>query len=124
MTTTAQPAPQTSEHPRRTRWVVGALTVWLPIYMLAFLAFAIFSVTRGGDEPPGGGGGFAALFAVHVATMVISFVLLAIYAIDIFRNPAVREDRRVMWLVLVLFVGPGAMPVYWWHYMRAPSASS
>ncbi len=104
--------------------MVGALTAWLPLYMLLFIAFAVFSIAQGGDEPPGGKGGFTALFAVHIVTMLITFALIAIYAIDIFRNPAVPEDRRVMWLLLVLFVNIGAMPVYWWHYMRAPRVAA
>lgn len=96
----------------RTRWVVGVLTIWPIVYVAIFFAVVIDSAVSG-EEDIG-----AWLFVLHIATMLLMFGLLAIYAIDIFRNPAVREDRRVMWLVLVLFVNIGAMPVYWWHYMR------
>ncbi len=55
---------------------------------------------------------------VHVLTMLVIFALIATYAVDIFRNPAVPEDRRVIWLLLVLLFGVFSMPVYWWLYMR------
>ncbi len=58
---------------------------------------------------------------MHVLTMLVIFALIAIYAVDIFRNPAVPEDRRVMRLLLVLLFGVFSMPVYWWLYMRQPA---
>lgn len=97
----------------RTRWVVGALTAWPPIYFVLFISVAVVTVVRGNEDGPG-----LWLFALHLGTMVLMLGLLAVYARDIFRNPAVREDRRVMWLVLVIFANVGAMPAYWWNYMR------
>ncbi len=102
--------------PEKTRWAIGALTLWPPVYMLLFFAFIGTMAVAG----PGlmNEGAFRSLFVVHFLTILVIFVLIAIYAVDVFRNPAVPEDRRVMWLVLVLLVGIFAMPVYWWLFMR------
>ena len=97
----------------RTRWLVGVLTIWPVVYIALFITVVVGKAFSGEGEGIG-----VWLLVLHVATMLLMFGLLAVYAIDIFRNPAVREDRRVMWLVLVLFLNIGAMPVYWWHYMR------
>jgi hypothetical protein len=107
--------PHDTVGPRKTRWFVGALTVWPVIYFFVFIGVVLVSVGRSGADGPG-----LWLFVVHIVTMIIGFALLAVYAIDIFKNRGVREDRRVMWLLLVLFLNAPAMLVYWWHYMRAP----
>jgi hypothetical protein len=55
---------------------------------------------------------------LYLGTMVLTVVLLVIYIRDAYRNPALGEDRRTFWAVVLFHGNLLAMPVYWWLYMR------
>jgi hypothetical protein len=107
--------------PRRA-YVVGAATLWVPVYVLGFLAYGITmtltqSVSRNPHHPPRS---FFVLVGLHLFTMLLTFVLLAIYLVDVFHNAdlAATQDRRTMWVVLLIVLNAFAMTVYWWTYLR------
>jgi hypothetical protein len=53
------------------------------------------------------------------------FALMAVYLVDVIRNPDLldKQDMRTMWIVLVIILNGFAMPVYWWLYLRPGSES-
>jgi hypothetical protein len=63
------------------------------------------------------------LFVLHLFTMALGLALMAVYLVDLFRNPDLvdRQDLRIMWVVLVVVLSGLAMPVYWWLYLRPGS---
>ena len=107
--------------------LVAAATLWTPLYLVAFVVVVLALLVSGPELSSSGGppGWFITLFGLHLFTIVLGFALLAVYLVDVFRNPDLEEksDMRIMWVLLVIFAGPFAMPVYWWLFLRPGSAS-
>ena len=99
------------------------VTLWPIAYMLFFFAVVGIATVAGGGDPdndlpiP-----FGLLVALHLLTMLVTLALIVIYVIDVFRNPRVDPDHRILWLILILLGGIVAMPVYWWLHMRPVSS--
>ena len=80
---------------RRSSYRVGAATLWVPLYMLGFMALALVLVLTqpglggGGNAPPA----FVVLLVLHLFTMLVMFALLAVYLVDVFRYPDLAESR-------------------------------
>ncbi len=106
------------------RYVLLVATLWPVAYMVFFMAVIAIAATAGGGDPdaelpiP-----FGFLLALHLLTMLITLALIVIYVIDVFRNPRVSQDHRILWLILILLGGLLAMPVYWWLHLRRPHTS-
>ena len=103
---------------RQKLMLVGAL--WGPVYFVFFIGVMAVSVLRGNGEPdddfliP-----FGVLFALHMLAIVIALLTTVFFVIDVFRNPRVGQDQRVLWLIVLLLAGVVAMPIYWWLYVRS-----
>ena len=87
------------------RWALGVVTVW----PLLFLPTA--AIVGGADSPTW-------LKATTLATVVLSFGLVIAYGVHAYRNPAVSEDGKVLWIVVLAILSLAATPVYWWRYLR------
>ena len=90
---------------RPIKLLVGAATLWLPLYMIAFFAMIMMRL-------PGGEAGFDLLFKVHMATSIASVALLAFYVVHLFKAKHFAGDQRVMWALAIFVLGPFAMPFY------------
>ena len=97
---------------------LGLLTIWPPVYMVLFFAFVLLTMftagSAGNSEPPIG---FFLIFPFHMFTMLAMFALLAIYIVLVIKNKALEDNMRIIWVILVIMLGIGAMPVYWWLYV-------
>jgi hypothetical protein len=68
--------------------------------------------------------GFAAFFALHMFTILLSFALMPLYIILAVKNERLDQNMRIVWVVLTCTVGYFANPVYWYlHVWRTPPAS-
>lgn len=109
-----------------TKLLLAAATLYPLAYMFAFVAVWLFLLASavGGHfpelfakHPHGPPPWFLGLFAVHLLTMFWVLGLLIFYIQDVFKNPRLDEQKRVLW-ALVLFMGNMvAMPVYWYVYI-------
>jgi hypothetical protein len=66
------------------------------------------------------------MFAVFAVGAVASVVAFVVFIIDVFTNPAVPNDRRTMWLLVLLFANVLAYTPYWyviWWRGRPVSAA-
>ena len=45
------------------------------------------------------------------------FSLNIFYIIDVYKNPAIREDMRIVWLLIVFFAGIIGMAIYYFIYI-------
>jgi hypothetical protein len=107
------------------RWLLLAATLWPVVYVLFFFVVVAIAAAAGGGDPDGElPVPFALLITLHLLTMLIIFALLAIYMVDVFRNPDLPEDRRVLWAVVIFLGSVFAMPVYWWLYKRPPRTAT
>ena len=102
--------------------ILAVLTAWPLVYFFVFVGFLVVTVAGGlGDAEPDG---MRALFALHIATMLIIIGLLIFYVVHAYRSPRVPEDRRVLWTILLLFGSMVAMPIYFWLYIRPADAQN
>ena len=107
------------------RWLILAATLWPIVYMaFFFVVVGIASIAGDGDPDDDFPVPFGVILALHLLTMLIIVVLLVVYVVDVFRNPRVPQDQRVMWLIVILLGGPIAMPIYWWLHMRPTPAAA
>ena len=107
--------------------LLGALTFWPPLYMLIFLVFFIgtfASVFTGSATAPPQlvTSAFPFIAVLHLSTILLGFVLLTIYIIDLFKTDRIPDQQKTLWAI-VLFLGSIiAMPIYWVLYVwRVPS---
>jgi hypothetical protein len=107
------------------RYLLLVATLWPIAYMLFFFAVVGIAAAAGGGDPDNElSVPFAVLIALHLFTMLVTLALIVIYVIDVFRNPRVDPDHRVLWLILILLGGIIAMPVYWWLHLRPSPAAT
>ena len=104
--------------------VIGLFTIWPVIYMLLFLVFFVvmaFTIFQQAPQHRPAPGFFPYIVILHVGTMLLMFALMAFYIVHVFKNAALKDDRRVLWAV-VLFMGlPFSAPVYWWLFIWRPA---
>jgi hypothetical protein len=95
------------------RWLLLIATLVPLAYMLLFVG-AFAAVRAGGDDFLIGPVGVV----LHLATIFWSMGLLAIYVLDVLRNPKLDETLRIVWTVSLVLATIVAMLVYWWLYLR------
>lgn len=94
---------------RPIKLLVGAATLWLPLYMIAFFAFAFSGGWRDKHS-------FDVLFRVHMVSSLLSVGLLVFYIVHLFKV-SLNTDRRIMWALTIFFLGPFAMPFYFFKHV-------
>lgn len=103
----------------RGRGALGVATAWPPVYVVLFIGFIVasFFLQKKTSEGPLEDA-FAVVVVLHMLTFGLSLVLLGAYVFDIFRNPRIKGDMRVLWVAVVVFANALAMPVYRALYLR------
>ena len=93
---------------------LGILTVWPALYIAWFLVsfFGFGSGFRLLDLP--------IVVPLHVGTIFLIFLLLAFYLVHAYRNERLTPERRLRWLVVLVFAHFVAMVVYWWVCVWKP----
>ncbi len=101
------------------KMLLGLATLWPMVYKGLFFmfvfAFFVMAITR--TQPRILGVAFAAIFPLHILTMVGMVALLFVYIRDLFRNDRVPSDQKALWAVVLLLGGIIAMPIYWYLYI-------
>lgn len=106
--------------------VIGMLTIWPVLYIFVFFGFIIWTfISIGmGSTKPDSPGAFLFIFPLHMLTMLLMFALITIYVVHAFRTNLIPEDRRILWVVVLLFGNLIAAPIYWYLYMWRPVATA
>jgi hypothetical protein len=101
--------------------LLGLATAWQLAYMLLY-AGTLLQVLASGFAPlPAGAAslpeGFGALFAVHLATLVLMLALAAFYLAHAVRSPRVPARWRGAWIAGNVLGGVLAQLPYWYLYV-------
>jgi len=107
-------------------YLLGLLTIWPPVYFclfMSFIAFSFMSFGRGPGKPPPLDL-FRFIFPLHILTMLLMFVLTAVYVVHAFRTDEITADKRTLWVIVLFFGNMLAFPVYWWFHLRPSRAVS
>jgi len=102
------------------------LTIWPVLYIFLFFGFILWtfmSIGIGGAKPDSPGA-FMIIFPLHMLTMLLMFALITVYVVHAFRTNLIPEDRRVLWVIVLLFGNLIAAPIYWYLYLWRPVATA
>ena len=89
--------------------IYGVFAFWFVAVMVLGVAFML----SGGSPVPGHIGMYWMFYC-----MLVFIAGWIAYLWDVFHNPRVPVDKRALWAVVLAFVGPYAMPFYFWFYIR------
>jgi hypothetical protein len=96
----------------------------IAIFMLGMFATITAAATSSSAGPPTAFpfmGPFFALFGLHFLAMLVTLAQLVIFILLLVRNPLLRENERLLWLLAILLAGPIGAPLYWYmHVWKAP----
>jgi hypothetical protein len=104
--------------------VLAALTAWPIIYMVAFFVFVFGGIlmTSHGHKPGAEAGAgmppfMMYLIVFHCGTILEIMALAVYYIIHCIKNAALKQDMRIIWVILLIMGGIIAMPIYWYLYI-------
>src|SRR3954470_3519267 len=104
--------------------VIGLVTLWPLVYFCLFLVFFVYMALTIFQHAPHYQPDpriFSYIVIPHVGTMFLSIALATFYIVHVFKNAALKDERRALWAV-VLFMGlPLSAPVYWWMFIWRPA---
>jgi hypothetical protein len=105
---------------------LGIATIW-PIVYIFFFVVSIFSLVLFAGGPSGPGSqppnsallsiGFMALFAVHIVTILGTLALTVFYIIRVFKTERLDQNMKIMWMLLLFFMGIIVQPIFWYLYI-------
>lgn len=98
---------------------LGLLTLWPLFYMglfFVFFMYMVFSMTRGRHQAPAPDL-FLYIFPLHCCTILLIFVLTGVYVFHAYKTDRIPPDRRILWVVILLFGNMMAFPIYWYLYL-------
>jgi hypothetical protein len=101
---------------RTTAVVLGILTLWPVLYLVAFIVFlgiAAGSIGPDGELPDSVILGDTAR-VLHPITALLIGGMLIFYIEHAFRKTHMTRDRKYLWTVLLLVGSVIAMPAYWY----------
>lgn len=103
--------------------VIGLATAWLVIYPFLFFAVwlammsSMLLVSSGPrDQFPLFGIPLFAIFPLHCLTILLGFILDAVYLIHIIKNTAGSETIRIILALAIFFIPFIGMPLYYYLY--------
>lgn len=109
---------------------LGIATIWPIVYMFLFMAsivgFMFFAGLQEGGAPgvqphPEGSPlipvAFMGLFAVHMVTILGTLALTVFYIIRVFKTERLDQNMKIMWMLLLFFIGILAQPIFWYLYI-------
>jgi hypothetical protein len=122
---------------KSTKIWLGIATIWPIVYLVLFFV-VIFSVViiaglNPGTHVPVGNPpasiffpvGFMAIFVLHMLTIMGTLALTVFYIIRVIKTERLDQNMKIMWMLLLFFMGMLAQPVFWYlHIWRdAPDLS-
>lgn len=105
--------------------LLAIITMYPIVYFISFMIFimtTMFSVYSVIEEPSGIGSPdmfsiVPFIFFFHILTIIISLLLPILYIILALKNERIKSDMRIIWVLIILFGGMIAMPIYWYLYV-------
>ncbi len=105
---------------------LGILSHWfflyLPLFFVAvFGLIATTATTQGHSGAPGPffAAGIIVLFAVHFASILLMIGTQILYVVHAIKHPRFEAgNQRVLWVLLLVFLGIFAVPIYFWMFIK------
>ena len=109
---------------RRLKLVLGLATIWPLLYLVIFFGFFALTfipiILSGPEQTPDQTTFFTAfgvIFVLHLATIILSLLLMALYIVDVLKSDRIAENRKALWAIVLFFGGLLALPIYWYMFV-------
>jgi hypothetical protein len=115
---------------KSTKIWLGIATIWPIAYIFLFVGGILLTIAIGAALDPGPHApvhdsqgsilfplGFIAFFLVHILTILGSLALTVFYIIRVFKTEQLDQNMKIMWMLLLFFMGMLAQPVFWYLYI-------
>ena len=108
------------------RWMKVALGLachWFFIYLPVFFIFVFCMVftsiaqVQNNNLSPAMGAGIILLMLVHMASIFLMLGVAGLLIAHVIKHPALDTNMKVLWALLLGFMGILAMPIYFWIYI-------
>ncbi|MEA2474831.1 MAG: hypothetical protein QOE06_2746 [Thermoleophilaceae bacterium] len=101
----------------RQKALLGVASIWPAVWTAIFLAgFMLLSVV-GPENGTGFTVVFYGIFAGHVLTIIETFVVIAYYIVWMMKQDQVPDERKTLWVVILLMGNALALPIFWFVYV-------
>jgi hypothetical protein len=98
---------------------LAVFTVWPSVYIVLFIGTAFVMIMS--DITGGGQSSMSPvekiILPLHFLTMLVMLVLLVVYVLDVFKTDRISQDKKALWVVVLILGNVIAMPVYWYTYI-------
>jgi hypothetical protein len=89
--------------------LIGFLTLWPPVYVAVFVmvwfgTFVGMTLAALGIPTPGLFG-FCFIIPLHLATMLLIVAMTVFWGIEVYRDPVLVGDKKVLWMLVVILGG-------------------
>jgi hypothetical protein len=99
--------------------VIGILCHIPGLYMLIFMGFMVWMITHSFGKDQGGPPlTFIIMMICHLLVMLLIFALLAFFVIWLLKGSSMNQESKIIWALATFFLGPIAMPILYWLYLR------
>ena len=107
---------------KSTKILLGIATIWTIIsYFLYFVSFFVYIATMETQEMAGPdlflSPMFITMMGFNMLSMFITIALMIYYISHLLKKSQLEKEYRIIWVILILFAGTIAMPVYWFLYI-------
>ena len=101
--------------------LLGAVTVWPIAHILLFIVAAFHSILIGQTKEPTRL--WEIIIPLHLLTILLSFVLMAFYVVNVIRTDRIKSDMKAVWAIVIVVGGPIALPIYWYFFIWKDTVS-
>ena len=94
--------------------ILGLFSIW-PLFYIAF--FIISSFTNIGQRVDQSNSALDPTIQIlFFLTMAITYIIMILYIVFLFRTDRIKGDRRALWAVVIFFGNIIALPIFWYLY--------
>jgi hypothetical protein len=92
--------------------------VYIPI-LIGLVLLAVFKASQhhGDAPPPGLFIGVALLVLVHLLSILVMLGTMGLFIAYAVKHPRFSSNERLLWILLLPFMGILAMPVFFWLFL-------
>lgn len=114
---------------KSTKIWLGIATIWPIVYIFLFsvviVSVLIVAAPNSSPQALGEGSpgsilfpiGFMGFFVLHMLTIMGTLALTVFYIIRVFKTEQLDQNMKIMWMLLLFFMGMLAQPVFWYLYI-------
>jgi hypothetical protein len=89
------------------------LFIWLPLFAGGILTMVV-AAPKGNDLPPAFVPFIFGLLLLHIFSIFFMLTTIGIFIAYVVKHPFFTDNERLMWILLLFFMGGLAAPVFFW----------